>query len=50
MKLRKYERKLLEPVDVDAEWLRKDARCRELPAAPGGWMTAEDIALELHSL
>ena len=50
MKLRKYERKQLTPADVDPDWLRIDARDRELPDAPGGWMTTDELARELHGL
>jgi len=46
MKPRKYDGKLLEPVDVDLEWLRVDAHNRTLTASPDGWMTAEEILLE----
>ena len=41
--LRKYERKFLKASDVDPAWLLSDARTRELPEAPTGWMTAEDV-------
>ncbi len=48
--LRKYERKLLKLTEVDPDWLRNDARTRELPEAPTGWMTADEIARMLNGI